>query len=65
MKNWGLIYELIKGSVRVAHSTPDLANKNVKKAIFDSLTELKEMDSAKRVNSRIKKFASMGHYEEA
>ena len=36
---------------------PDLAYKNVKKAILDSLKQLRGMDEQKRIAARIKKFA--------
>jgi acetyl-CoA carboxylase carboxyl transferase subunit alpha len=65
MKKLGLVDGVIKEPIGGAHSDPETAYKNVKKAIIDSLAELKEMDDQKRVTARIKKFASMGHTEEA
>ena len=65
MKKLGLIDGIIKEPVGGAHSDPDTAFKNVKKAIVDSLNELKAMDPQKRMTARIKKFSSMGHTEEA
>jgi acetyl-CoA carboxylase carboxyl transferase subunit alpha len=64
MKKLGLVDGVIKEPIGGAHSDPETAYKNVKKAIIDSLAELKEMDDQKRVTARIKKFASMGHTEE-
>lgn len=65
MKKLGLVDGVIKEPIGGAHSDPETAYKNVKQAILDSLKELKEMDSQKRVTARIKKFSSMGHTEEA
>jgi acetyl-CoA carboxylase carboxyl transferase subunit alpha len=65
MKKLGLVDGVIKEPIGGAHSDPDTAYKNVKTAIEESLVELKALDSAKRINARIKKFSSMGHYEEA
>ena len=65
MKKLGLIDGVIKEPIGGAHSDPDLAYRNVKKAILDSLKKLRHMDGQKRIAARIKKFASMGHTEEA
>lgn len=65
MKKLGLVDGVIKEPIGGAHSNPEIAYKNVKDAILKSLNELRDMDPAKRVTLRIKKFSSMGHYEEA
>tara|TARA_B100000767_G_C19702235_1_gene508939 strand:- start:57 stop:1016 length:960 start_codon:yes stop_codon:yes gene_type:complete len=65
MMKLGLIDGVIKEPVGGAHASPVIAFKNVKKAILDSLSELRDMDVQKRVTARIKKFSSMGHTEEA
>ena len=64
MMKLGLIDGVIKEPVGGAHANPEEAYKNVKKAILDSLDELRDMDPQKRVTARIKKFSSMGHTEE-
>ena len=65
MKKLGLIDGVIKEPIGGAHSNPEVAYKNVKKAILDSLSKLRNMEEQKRIAARIKKFASMGHTEEA
>jgi acetyl-CoA carboxylase carboxyl transferase subunit alpha len=60
-----LIDGVIKEPVGGAHSDPEKAFENVKTAIVDSLNELRDVEPQKRVATRIKKFSSMGHYEEA
>ncbi len=65
MKKLGLIDGVIKEPIGGAHSNPEVAYKNVKNAILDSLSQLRDMDDQKRIAARIKKFASMGHTEEA
>ena len=64
MNKLGLIDGVIKEPIGGAHSDPDTAYKNVKNEILKSLGELRDMDPAKRVTVRIKKFASMGDHQE-
>lgn len=64
MKKLGLIDGVIKEPLGGAHANPDETFEYVKEAILKSLDELRDMDPKKRVNARIKKFSSMGHYEE-
>ena len=65
MLELGLIDGVIKEPVGGAHADPEKAFENVKNAIIDSLNELRDIEPQKRVTTRIKKFSSMGHYEEA
>jgi acetyl-CoA carboxylase carboxyl transferase subunit alpha len=65
MLELGLIDGVIKEPVGGAHADPEKAFENVKNAIIDSLNELRDIEPQKRVATRIKKFSSMGHYEEA
>jgi acetyl-CoA carboxylase carboxyl transferase subunit alpha len=66
MSKLGLVDGVIKEPIGGAHSDPATAYKNVKNEILKSFDELRDMDPAKRVTARIKKFASMGdHQEEA
>jgi acetyl-CoA carboxylase carboxyl transferase subunit alpha len=65
MLELGLIDWVIKEPVGGAHADPEKAFENVKNAIIDSLNELRDIEPQKRVATRIKKFSSMGHYEEA
>lgn len=64
MMKLGLIDGVIKEPIGGAHSDPATAYKNVKTAITKSFDELRDMDPAKRVTTRIKKFASMGEHQE-
>lgn len=55
-----LIDGIIPEPVGGAHCDPDTTFSNVKKQIKEDLTKLKKMNAEKRINSRIKKFSSMG-----
>jgi len=65
MLELGLIDGVIKEPIGGAHADPEKAFENVKNAIINSLNELRDIEPQKRVASRIKKFSTMGHCEEA
>ncbi len=58
-----LIDGIIKEPLGGAHANPLEIFERVKVEIQKHLGKLKEMDSEKRIERRIKKFSTMGHYE--
>jgi len=60
MKKNKLIDGIIREPLGGAHSNPEETYENVKVAIQKELEELKKLSAEKRIEKRIKKFASMG-----
>lgn len=61
---FGIADELIPEPLGGAHSFPEIAYKNVDKALQRHLKELKEMDPEERIEKRYQKFKNMGVFLE-
>ncbi len=64
MHSFGLVDGVIKEPVGGAHSNPEEMAKILKKEIKHHIEELSALKPEKRIEDRIKKFSSMGFYEE-
>lgn len=61
---FGFIDAVIKEPPGGAHNDPESTYKTVKQQIINAIEELEKIDPQKRVESRIKKYLSIGMYEE-
>lgn len=65
MLKFGLVDGVIPEPLGGAHWDHDLAASMVKEQVVKSIAELRSLDSEKRIDERIEKFAKMGRWEEA
>lgn len=65
MQEFGLVDDVLKEPVGGAHAKPEEMIETLKKYLIDTVSELSAIDSDKRIQARIDKFAAMGFYEEA
>jgi len=59
-----VIDEIIKEPVGGAHNNVEVTAKNIKAALVRNLSELNRLSKAELVESRYKKFRSLGIFEE-
>lgn len=64
MQKAGLIDGIIAEPLGGAHANPVEMAKTIKKTIFDTFTELNQMDYVERIGVRVEKFSKMGVYKE-
>lgn len=64
MLSFGIIDDIIKEPVGGAHANPEEMAKLLKRQLKKTISELSEMDTDKRIEARINKYAQMGVYEE-
>ena len=60
----GLIDGIVAEPLGGAHANPVEMAKTIKKTIFDTFTELNQMDYVERIGVRVEKFSKMGVYKE-
>lgn len=60
----GLIDGIVPEPLGGAHANPVEMAKTIKKTIFDTFTELNQMDYVERIGVRVEKFSKMGVYKE-
>jgi acetyl-CoA carboxylase carboxyl transferase subunit alpha len=64
MHQFKLVDGIIKEPMGGAHNNPEEMAKTLKREIKKNLIDLKDMSPAERIDARIRKFSSMGFYEE-
>lgn len=64
MSNFGLVDDVIPEPVGGAHAYPSQMAQTLKEYLAETLKKLSNIDTEKRIDDRIAKFASMGFYEE-
>ena len=63
MLNFGLIDDIIKEPLGGAHTDPEKMSKVLKAHIKKEIVALQELDTEKRIDLRIDKYANMGQYD--
>ncbi|MFT4062374.1 MAG: acetyl-CoA carboxylase carboxyltransferase subunit alpha [Edaphocola sp.] len=64
MSGFGLVDDVLPEPVGAAHSQPEAMAETLKEYLLKTITELKKIKPAKRVEQRIEKFSNMGFYED-
>jgi acetyl-CoA carboxylase carboxyl transferase subunit alpha len=64
MNQFKLVDGIIREPMGGAHNNPEEMAKTLKREIKKHLIDLKDMSAAERIEARIRKFSSMGFYEE-
>ena len=63
MNSFGLVDDIIKEPLGGAHGAPEEMSKILKRHIKKAIAELKEMSPEERIEKRIQKYSTMGHYD--